>query len=81
MNLSLADQTVWDFEDNRGDVASAEEVLAMVQERLAVIPVFVVEGILKMMKCDGVDGEHIGRDSDESANTRLAMDLARIAFY
>jgi len=74
MNLSFADQLVWDFEDNRGDIAIVEEVLAMAQEGIAVIPVFVVEGILKIMKCDNVDGEHIGSDSDEGANTRLAMD-------
>src|ERR1700722_8539520 len=81
MNLSFADQLVWDFEDNRGDTATVEEVLAMAQEGIAVIPVFVVEGILKIMKCDNVDGEHIGSDSDEGANTRLAMDFACIAFY
>src|ERR1700736_7066589 len=72
---------VWDFEDNRGDIAIVEEVLTMAHERIAVIPVFVVEGILKIMKCDSVGGEHIGSDSDEGANTRLAMDFARIAFY
>ena len=51
------------------------------QERIAVIPVFVVEGILKITHCDSVGGEQIGSDSDEGANTRLAMDFARIAFY
>src|SRR6202789_4313553 len=81
MNGSLADQMVRDFEDNRGDIATVEEVLAMAQEGIAVIPVFVVEGILKIMKCDNVDGEHIGSDSDEGANARLAVDFARIAFY
>src|SRR5271156_2674740 len=81
MNRSLADQMVWDFEDNRSDIAAVEEVLAMTQERIGVIPVFVVEGILKIMKCDSVDGEHIGSDSDEGANARLALDFARIAFY
>src|ERR1700730_15703570 len=81
MNRSLADQMVWNFEDNRSDIAIVEEVLAMAQERIAVIPVFVVEGILKIMKCDSVDGEHIGSDSEEGTNTRLAMDFARIAFY
>src|ERR1700731_2168956 len=81
MNRSLGDQMVWNFEDNRSDIAIVEEVLAMAQERIAVIPVFVVESILKIMKCDSVDGEHIGSDSDEGANTRLAMDFARIAFY
>src|SRR5580704_5843868 len=81
MNGSLADEIVWDFEDNRGDIALVEEVLAMGQERIAAIPVIFVEGILKIMKCDSVDGEHIGSDSDEGANTRLAMDFARIAFY
>src|SRR5271156_1191296 len=81
MNRSLADQMVRDFEDNRSDIAIVEEVLAMAQEGIAVIPVFVVEGILKIMKCDNVDGEHIGSDSDEGANTRLAMDFSRIAFY
>src|ERR1700691_1702315 len=81
MNRSLADQMVWDFEDNRSDVAMVEEVLAMAQERIAVIPVFLVEGILKIVECVSVDGEHIGSDSDEGANTRLAMDFARIAFY
>src|SRR5277367_4793396 len=81
MNRSLADQIVWDFEDNRSDIAAVEEVLAMTQERIGVIPVFVVEGILKIMKCDSVDGEHIGSDSDEGANTRVAKDFARIAFY
>src|SRR3984885_8119306 len=81
MNRSLADQMVWDFEDNRSDIAMVEEVLAMAQERIAVIPVFVVEGLLKIMRCDRVGGEHIGSDSDEGTNTRLAMDFARIAFY
>src|SRR5271167_2616448 len=81
MNRSLADQMIWDFEDNRSDVAMVEEVLAMVQERIAVIPVFVVEGILKIMECVSVDSEHIGSDSNEGSNTRLAMDFARIAFY
>ena len=42
---------------------------------------FVVEGLLKILHCDSVGGEHIGSDSDEGANTRLAMDFARIAFY
>src|SRR5260221_13951532 len=72
---------VWDFEDNRSDIAIVEEVLTMAQERIAVIPVFVVEGILKITHCDSVGGEQIGSDSDEGANTRLAMDFARIAFY
>src|ERR1700677_1844083 len=81
MNRSLADQMVWDFEDNRSDVAMVEEVLAMAQERIAVIPVFLVEGILKIVECVSVDVEHIGSDPDEAANTRLAMDFARIAFY
>src|SRR3984957_18770813 len=81
MNRSLADQMVWNFEDNRSDIAFVEEVLAMPQERIAVIPVFVVEGILKIMECVSVDGEHIGNDSDEGANTGLAMDFARIAFH
>jgi hypothetical protein len=81
MNRSPADQMVWDFEHNRGDIAIVEEVLAMAQERIAVIPVFVVEGILKTTHCDRVGGEQIGSDSDEGANTRLAMDFARITFY
>src|SRR5580700_2432529 len=81
MNRSLADQMVWDFEDNRSDIAIVEEVRAMAQERIGVIPLFVVEGILKIMECVSVDGEHIGSDSDEGPNTRLAMDLARVAFY
>src|SRR5271154_1219800 len=72
---------VWDFEDNRSDIAIVEEVLTMVQERIAVIPVFVVEGLLKITHCDSVGGEHIGSDSDEGANTRLAMNFARISFY
>src|SRR3984893_14331603 len=72
---------VLDVEDNRSDIAIIEEVLTMAQERIAVIPVFVVEGILKITHCDSVDGEHIGSDSDEGANTRLAIDFARIAFY
>ena len=42
---------------------------------------FVVEGLLKILHCDSVGGEQIGSDSDEGANTRLAMDFARIAFY
>src|ERR1700733_5581386 len=81
MDRSLADQMVWDFEDNRSYIAIVEEVLTTAQERIAVIPVFLVEGILKVTHCDGVGGEQIGSDSDESANTRLAMDFARIAFY
>jgi hypothetical protein len=44
MNRSLADEMVWDFEDNLSDIAIVEEVLAIAQERIAVIPVFVVEG-------------------------------------
>src|SRR5580692_4789072 len=39
------------------------------------------KAILKFMECVSVNGEHIGSDSDEGANTRLAMDFARIAFY
>src|ERR1700721_1209288 len=81
MNRSLADQVVWDFEDNRSDIAMVEEVLMLAQERIAVIPVFVVEGILKITHGASVGGEQIGSDSDEGANTRLAMDSARIAFY
>src|SRR5580704_6988885 len=81
MNRSLADQMVWDFEDNRSDIAIVEEVLITVHERIAVIPVFVVEGLLKIVHRDSVGGEQIGNDSDEGANTRLAMDFARIAFY
>src|SRR5271156_4413502 len=72
---------VWDFEDNRRDIAIVEEVLTMAQERIAVIPVFVVEGILKITRCDSVGGEHFGCDSDEGANTRLTLNFARIAFY
>src|ERR1700737_3644671 len=81
VNRSLADQMVWDFEDNRSDIAIVEEVLTMAQERIAVTPVFVVEGILKITHWDSVGGEQIGSDSDEGANTRLAMDFARITFY
>src|ERR1700683_674499 len=81
MNRSLPYQMVWDFEHHRSDIAMVEEVLAMAQERIAVIPVFLVEGILKTMHCDRVGGEHIGNDAGEGANTRLAKDLARIAFY
>src|SRR5271169_3409229 len=81
MNRSLADQMVWDFEDNRSDISILEEVLALAQERIAVIPVFVVEGLLKILRSDSVGGEQIGSDSDEGANTRRAMDFARIAFY
>jgi hypothetical protein len=72
---------VWDFEDNRSDIAMVEEVLSMSQERIPVVPVFVVEGILKITHCDSVGSEHIGSDSDESAKTRPAMDCARVAFY
>src|SRR5580698_179513 len=81
MNRSLADQMVWDFEDNRGDISIVEEVQALAQERIAVIPVFVVEGLLKILHGGSVGGEQVGSDSDEGANTRLAMDFARIAFY
>src|SRR5260370_27429779 len=81
MNRSLADQMVWDFEDNRSDISILEEVLALAQERFAVIPVFVVEGLLKILRSDSVGGEQIGSDSDEGANTRRAMHFARIAFY
>src|ERR1700722_13724945 len=81
MNHSLADQMIWDFEDNRSDIAIIEEVLRMAQERIAVIPMFFVEGILKITHCDSVGGEHLGSDSDEGANTGLAMDFAGIAFY
>src|SRR3984957_4894125 len=72
---------VWDFEDNRSDIAIVEEVLTLAQERIAVIPVFVVERILKITHCDSVGGEQIGSYSDEGANTRLAMDFARITLY
>src|SRR5271163_4321252 len=81
MNRSRAYQMVWDFEDNRSDITIVEEVLMLAQERIAVIPVIVVEGILKITHCDSVGGEQIGSYSDEGANTRLAMDFARIAFY
>ena len=47
MNRSLADEMVWDFEDNRSDISILEEVLALAQERIAVIPVFVVEGLTR----------------------------------
>src|SRR5271154_1001394 len=80
MNRSLADQMAWDFEDNRSDIAVVEEVLTMAQERIAVIPVFLVEGILKITRCDSVGGEQIGSDSDEGANTGFALPFARIAF-
>src|SRR5271170_6166538 len=80
MNRFLADQLVWHFEDNRSDIALVEEVPAMAKQRIAVIPMFVVEGILKITRCDSVGGEQIGSDSDEGANTRLAMDFARITF-
>jgi hypothetical protein len=80
VNRSLADQMVWDFEDNRCDIAMVEEVLASAQERIAIVPVFVVEGLLKITHGDSVGGEQIGSDSDEGANTRLAMDFTRIAF-
>src|SRR5580692_1032623 len=72
---------VWDFEDNRGDISIVEEVQALAQERIAVISVFVVEGLLKTLRSDSVGGEQIGSESDEGANTRLAMDFTRIAFY
>jgi hypothetical protein len=80
VDRSLADQMVWDFKDNRSDIAIVEEVLTTAQERIAVIPVFVVEDHLKILHCDSVGGEQIGSDSDEGTNTRLAMDFARIAF-
>src|ERR1700685_3216546 len=72
---------VWDFKDNRSDIAIVEEVLAMAQERIAVIPVFVVEGLLKILHCDSVGGEHIGRDPDDARNTRLGVAFPRSAFY
>jgi hypothetical protein len=81
MNRSLANQMVWDLEDNGGDIAMFEEVLAMAEERIAVIPAFRVEGILKITHGDCVGGKQIGSDSDEGANPGLAMDFARIAFY
>src|ERR1700733_10635726 len=81
VDRSLADQMVWDFEDNRSDIAMVEEVLTTVQERIAVIPVFVVEGILKISHGDSVGGEQIRSYSDESANSILAMVFARISFY
>src|SRR5580658_8736730 len=81
MNRSLAGQMVWDFEDNRSDIAVVEEVLGLAQERIAGIRVFVVEGLLKITHCDSVGCEQIGSDSGEGANTRLAMDFDRIAFY
>jgi hypothetical protein len=81
MNRSFADQMVWDFEDNRSDIAAVEEVLAKAQEGIAVIPMFFEEGILKIVERISVDGEHIGSGPDEGANPRLAMDFARIAFY
>src|SRR5580704_6337442 len=71
---------VRDFEDNSSDIAIVEEVLTTAQERIAVIPVFVVEGLLKTLHCDSVGGEQIGSDSDEGANTRRAMNFARLAF-
>src|ERR1700728_1122973 len=80
-NRSLADQMVWDLEDNRSDIAIVEEVLTTAQESIVVIPVFVVEGLLKTLHCDSVGGEQIRSDSDEGADTRLAMDFARFAFY
>ena len=57
MDRSLADQMVWDFEDNRSDIAIVEEVLTMEKEGIAVLLVFVVEGILKITYCHSVDGE------------------------
>src|ERR1700677_3462642 len=80
MNRSLADQMVWDFENNRSDIAIVEEVQALAQERIAVIPVFVVEGLLKILRSDSVGGEQIGSDSDEGPNTGLARGFARISF-
>ena len=56
MDRSLADQMVRDFENNRGDIAIAEEVQALAQERLAVIPVFVVEGLLKTLRSNSISG-------------------------
>src|ERR1700733_11380295 len=81
VDRSLTNQMVWDFQDNRCDIAIVEEVLRMAQERIAVIPVFGVEGILKTTHCHSVGGKQIGSYSDEGPNTRLAMDFARIAFY
>jgi hypothetical protein len=80
VDRSLADLVVWDFEDNRSDIAIVEEVLTG-QERTAVISMFVVEGLLKTLHCDSVGGKQIGSGSDEGANTRIAMDFSRIAFY
>jgi len=57
VDRSLADQMVWDFEDNRSDIAIVEEVLTMEKEGIAVLLVFVVEGILKITYCHSVDGE------------------------
>ena len=81
MDHSLPDQMVGDFENNCSDIAILEEVLTTAQERIAVIPVFAVESLLKILHCDSVGGEQIGSDSDEGANTRLATDFSRIAFY
>src|ERR1700727_1128340 len=72
---------VWDFENNCSDIAIVEEVLTTAQERIAVIPVFVVESLLKILHCDSVCGEQIGSDSDEGAHPRLATDFSRIAFH
>ena len=41
---------VGDFKDYRGDIAIVEEVLMIAQERIAVIPLFVVEGILEELR-------------------------------
>jgi hypothetical protein len=46
-----------------------------------VVPMSLLIFLLKILHCDSVGGEQIGSDSDEGANTRLAMDFARIAFY
>src|ERR1700722_11705261 len=72
---------LWDFEDNRSDIAIVEEVLTTAQERIAVIPVFVVEGLLKILHCDSVGGKQIGSEYGEASNTSLAMVFTRIPFY
>src|SRR5271168_5065697 len=72
---------VWDFEDNRSDIAIVEEILTAAQKRIPIIPVFFVKSFLKITHCDSVGGKQIGSDPGEGANTRPAMDFARITLY
>jgi len=72
MDGSAADQMAWNLEDNRGQVAMSEEVLA-VKEHIAIISLIFVERGQEAMQREGIACKQVRSCADVGADTGLAM--------